>query len=133
MVRAAYLIVAALALAGCASISRATEYQATFADARNFSTAFEMEISIHPRDNTLLFNPRTTLAGPLVTPPEPGEHLIRQIGVEFLGDTGCELGAIRQMARPWFEAAFTCPSGFDIRTEAAAQREQLRQGAPLHR
>ena len=133
--KANVVVVAAVisALSGCASINRATEYRATFADARNFSTAFEMQISVHPVDDTLLVNPRVYLAGPIVTPPEPGPELIRSVVVEFFGETGCAVSEIRRMARPWFEASFVCPEGFDVRGAVAAQREALRGGAALQR
>jgi len=134
MVRATYLIFALACLASCASINRATEYRSTLADARNYSTAFEMQISIHPTDDTLLINPRVyVLSGPLISPPEPGVELIRRVAAEFFGDTGCAVGDVRQMARPWFEAGFTCPTDFDVRAAIVAQREALRGGAPLER
>lgn len=95
-------------ISGCASINRAAEYQAALADARNYSTTFEIQISVHPRDDTLLINPRVyVMSGPLITPPEPGVDLIRRVAVEFMGDTGCVIGDVRQMARPWLRPHFS--------------------------
>lgn len=137
MVCKANLIAAAVTigvLAGCASVNRASEYQAIYADARNYSTAFEMQISLHPSENVLLINPRVyVLSGPYISPPEPGPELIRNVAAEFFGETGCTVENVRAMARPWFEAVFTCPADFDVRTAALAQREALRGGAPLRR
>lgn len=133
MVRKAHLAIAALLCVGCTSINRATEYRANVADARNYDTAFEMMISIHPRDDTLLISPRVLLSDPVIAPAEPGAHLIRRVAESFLGDTGCTISAVRPMARPWFEAAFVCPPDFDLRAAMVAQRAALREGAPVQR
>lgn len=129
----AFVIAGVIGATACASVDRAAQYPA-FADARNYSTAFEMQISAHPREDTLLIFPRVyVFSGPLISPPKPGAELIRRVGVEFLGDSGCTLGEIRQMTRPWFEADFTCPDGFDLRAVMRQQRDELRGGAAIAR
>jgi hypothetical protein len=123
----------AASVCACASINRAAEYQASFADAKNFSTAFEIEISVHPRDNMLLLNPRVDFGDPFVVASSPGEHIMRSVATEFFGQTGCVVTDVRRMGDPWFEASFQCPSDFDFRSAIAAQRRQLRSGDPLTR
>lgn len=133
MMKGIAALTAALGLAACASVNRVSGYEILpmSDDARNFSTAFVIHINVHPTDDTLLFNARADAQ--LVDVAAPGEHLIRRVGEEFLGDTGCALGEVRSMARPWFEAAFACPADFDLRAAMAAQRAALRGGAPLQR
>jgi len=130
---AALALVGALTLAGCASVARTASYESGFGnyDARNVSTAYVMLISAHPSDDTLLINPEPESR--LIPPARPGEAVVRRVGTEFLGDTGCQVGEVRAMARPYYEADFTCPAGFDLRAAVAAQREALRGGAPLRR
>lgn len=134
-------------LAGCASMQRAASYasdgQMSF-DGKIMVEGRSMDMSIHPRDNTLFVQrgmADSAAAGALQGLTfgisrgwKPDPRKIDEALRVFLQPVGCTAAPSYEVGSTDtnYEARYSCPAGVDLRAIMAEQREALRRGEPLH-
>jgi len=96
-------------------------------DGKHFS------IYIHPKDNTILLQPKM---GALFhdIPAQWPLVVWRQAAEAFVSPIGCGISDVKAMTRTGatWEATYVCPDGVDLRALAESQRSDLKKGAILH-
>lgn len=144
------LIVAAaagLGLSGCASTQRLASYaDGDFsAEARIQVQGKPMNVSVHPRDNTLLA--QTTVMDAVGSGllkgatfgifdgwrPDPWQ--VEAALKDFVRPLSCQISTPRHVGSEGvtFEAAYSCPADVDLRSLMQAQSAALMRGEPIHR
>ncbi|SFS42727.1 hypothetical protein [Brevundimonas viscosa] len=118
------------ALGGCAGTGRLFSYGVTqLADARVRLGEAEFQIYVHPSDPTLLIQRSLNqTGGGMGTIPE-----FEAAAGSFLAPVGCSPLATQLIAAGSYETTYRCPPGVDLIALVAAQRTDLREGAPLRR
>lgn len=139
------LLAAAMGLGGCASMQRLTSYSDgnLTADAQVWVQGRPMNVSMHPRDQTMLAQMTVAdsatagmirgatfgLAGGFK--PDPRE--VDRALTRFVGPTGCAVTPVQEIGHDSisFEAAYSCPAGVDLRAIVKAQHAALMRREPI--
>lgn len=132
-------------LAGCASTQRLTSYGDgdLSAGAQVVVQGHRMNVSVHPRDDTLLaqktvkdsaasgFLQGLTFGIADGFKPDPREVDIAL--ARFVSPTGCEVAPVVEVGSGSinFEASYSCPPGVDLRALMRAQQPALMRGEAL--
>lgn len=143
MFRAIVLSVGAVAVCGCASMSRALSYGSDFADARFEAAGKSFAVWVHPTESTVMIQGDTgsAVSAGLVEGltfgaggVDPAYRTWAAGAAAFVSPIGCEARDLRPLDQDiMWEFDFVCPEGVDLRALAAAQRDGLRRGERLHR
>lgn len=147
MRRLAIAAATAILLSGCASTQRLGSYNDgdLTAEAQIMVQGKRMNVSVHPRDDTLLA--QTTVGDAAVGGllegatfgiargfrPDPRE--IDRSLAAFVAPVGCTVAPVGAVGGQGvaYEGRYTCPSGVDLRQLMRAQKADLMRGQPIHR
>lgn len=138
-------VLAAIALAGCASTGRLLSYGNNNAQAQIDVAGRKMNVWSHPTDPTLLIVKTVGDAAAggavegltfgLVDAPHPDVRALDAAVSRFLAPVGCTAQPAMELGSggTQFEAIYACPPDVNLREMMFAQKEGLMRGEPLRR
>lgn len=119
------------AWASCASASGLLSYGAGVAEAKFSTLSGGFAVYVHPKEDKLLLQ-RTSFTAETLTSRDIAPW--RNAAEVFVQPIGCGISRVEALSvkgQTW-EAWYICPDGVDLRALAAAQRQDLRRGRPIH-
>lgn len=133
-----------LGVAGCSTLGRLSSYGSGLADANFNYEGYAVSASMHPTDDVILFRPALAqgLGGSFargltlgLVGQESSQAKWSGIANGFLAGAGCRADTMDALdpSSGYWEVAYVCPDGVNLRQLMADQRGDLRRGEPLRR